>query len=276
MPGLRTSTTVFLVLTLLPAGLLGWLGWRASLPLVEELRRSARDATQRAAVEVATALPLRIAALAGESTERLRAVAVAVWERLPLEPPGVVLRAAEAALSGALVLTNASGRSLLAHGDKTPVIVLSARGQVEDRVLGLHGGADDLSSSRSISRAVGPRAGGAAAIGRRSRATTRKKNNAGRPQVAAPRPRHLSARIWPRDWPSQTVTSRRFHAEMQASHPAAAQALPSRPCSRPGDGQSGASCVNQRRAQLPTVSAMPLLVAAPNALMPGSSPSTCA
>ncbi|MFN9333614.1 MAG: hypothetical protein ACK6D1_13570, partial [Planctomycetota bacterium] len=48
MSGLRAPTALFLLLTLLPAAILAFLGWRGMAPLVEELTKAARADVARA------------------------------------------------------------------------------------------------------------------------------------------------------------------------------------------------------------------------------------
>src|SRR5262245_49577379 len=62
VPGLRSTTALFLLLTLLPAAILAWLGLRASAPLVEELRLQARSEAARVAGQEAAAVQAKAAA----------------------------------------------------------------------------------------------------------------------------------------------------------------------------------------------------------------------
>lgn len=115
--GLRTSTALFLVLLLLPAAILAWLGWRASEPLVEQLRIAAGEEVEQVAHATATGLQGRIAELGAAQRDRTRDLAALVGEQLPFRQPGHLLASLEAqALGGAVRVVGADGRQLLPAG----------------------------------------------------------------------------------------------------------------------------------------------------------------
>ncbi|HZT55919.1 MAG TPA: hypothetical protein VFA35_06815, partial [Burkholderiaceae bacterium] len=120
MPGLRSTTLLFVLLLLAPAAILAFLGFRASSSLVQELRRAARDEAVRAAQDAAAALPVALAAAAIDDGRRLAAVAAQVRERLPMATAGAVLRALDAPGGGALVVRGSDGRAIAPAGPLAP------------------------------------------------------------------------------------------------------------------------------------------------------------
>ena len=117
MLGLRAPTAVFVVLTLAPAAILAWLGWRGSDHWVVEWRRAARDQVERVRDELTSALLERSRAQDAALSQRLRALAVRAGRELPLAAPGAWLGPAEDALdAGALVVRCQDQTALLPRG----------------------------------------------------------------------------------------------------------------------------------------------------------------
>ncbi|MFI5403961.1 MAG: hypothetical protein ACHQ1G_13565, partial [Planctomycetota bacterium] len=114
MRGLGGWTILFLVLTLLPAGALGWLGLHATAAL----ERQVRVAAEAAEVRVAAGVEDRLRDLEKESSEELRAAAeeaARVLEAaMPVDPPFAALRrACDAAGEGAVLrILDGQGRPL--------------------------------------------------------------------------------------------------------------------------------------------------------------------
>ena len=106
----RTDTAAFLLLLLGPAVLLAWLGFMATVPLEQELRRSARATTQRVATEFAAALPARIDMVLRDEQRHLHALAGQLAADLPTD----------------------GGDAFAAHGDRCawPLLVRRANGDV--------------------------------------------------------------------------------------------------------------------------------------------------
>jgi signal transduction histidine kinase len=112
--GLGGWTILFLVLTLLPAGALGWLGLHATAAL----ERQVRVAAEAAEVRVAMGVEDRLLDLEKERSEELRAAAEraarVLRAAMPVEPPFAALRRArDAAGEGAVLqVLDSHGRPL--------------------------------------------------------------------------------------------------------------------------------------------------------------------
>ena len=116
MSGLRAPTALFLLLTLLPAAILAFLGWRGMAPLVEELTKAARADVARAFDAAAADVTARLQARDDDLARRLRAAAADARRELPFAPPGQVLARLEQAVGGALEVRGRDGVSLVPRG----------------------------------------------------------------------------------------------------------------------------------------------------------------
>ena len=116
MSGLRTPTTLFLLLTLLPAAILAFLGWRGMAPLVDELTRAARGDMVRAFERTGDALARQMQAQDDALQGRLSAATEVARRQLPNEPAGTVLRHLERLVGHAVAVRTAGGGQLLPRG----------------------------------------------------------------------------------------------------------------------------------------------------------------
>lgn len=126
--GLRRNTILFAALLPVPAGVLAWLGFAATLPLEEGLRSHARSEVLRAVGDAVVVAEQAVRTALAEQQQDLRGVAEHLATALPVQ--GVAaLAAADALDAGALLLLDAHGdvrwpappRDLsLAHLDEWP------------------------------------------------------------------------------------------------------------------------------------------------------------
>ncbi len=114
MRGLGGWTILFLVLTLLPAGALGWLGLHATAALEGQVRGAAEAAELRVAAGLEDRLRERERECSLTLREAAEAAARVVAEAMPVEPPFAALRRArEAAGAGAILrILDSHGRPL--------------------------------------------------------------------------------------------------------------------------------------------------------------------
>ncbi|HEX5053866.1 MAG TPA: HAMP domain-containing sensor histidine kinase [Planctomycetota bacterium] len=111
MPSLRTNTALFLLLTALPACILAWLGLRAPVPLVAELRQQARTEAARVIADVEPRLQAGLRTGDDAVTKRLAALAARLRDSVPADADLRALAAHEAEFAphGALRLRAAGG-----------------------------------------------------------------------------------------------------------------------------------------------------------------------
>lgn len=115
--GLHTPTALLALLTVGPAVILAWLGWRASAPWLDELGRRAHVEATAAADATATALEPSMQAHDEVLRQRLTDLAARLGDELPMGDPGCVLGARERAWqSAALRVLDAAGNQLLPRG----------------------------------------------------------------------------------------------------------------------------------------------------------------
>lgn len=126
--GLRRNTILFAALLPVPAGVLAWLGFAATLPLEEGLRSHARSEVLRAVGDAVVVVEQVVRTALADQEQDLRGLAARLVETLPVQ--GVAaLATADSVDAGALLLLDARGevrwpappRDLtLAHLDEWP------------------------------------------------------------------------------------------------------------------------------------------------------------